>query len=256
MDKLLFVIMIGMFIFILVKNLSLLKRYKQNKEYVESYQDILHNKENCYERICAFIEKEKTNEYKNKANIIKLFCELNNDLDYRKTIEDLDIKAIYYSKGKIDKNSLKFNSDSFIFIMLVLAKAYEKGKNDVIETIVNKVCELTELENRLEHKEIIELANALNKVEDKGSAFMHSLLDGTYTEYAYDKNMIGIYKRIASSTLAFNLEQFDDYFKNDLHNFAKSMIGENFLKSLGIYELYQPIEEEVVEEDKQEENKE
>lgn len=258
MDKLLFVIMIGMFIFILVKNFSLLKRYKQNKEYVDSYQAVLHNDENCYERINSFVEQEKTNEFKNKGRIIKLYCELNNDLDYQKTLDELNIRDIYYAKGKLDANQVKFNSDSFIFIMIVLAKAYSKNKNDVIDSLVNKVSELTELDNRLEYKEIIEFGNALKAVEDKGNGFMHNLLDGQYTEYVYDKNLIGLYKRIASSTLAFNNEEFDDFFRGDLHSFAKSMIGESILRSLGIYETYKPIEEVKFEDpviEQEEENK-
>lgn len=243
MDKLLFVIMIGMFIFISVKNFSIFKRYKQNKEYVECYQVVLHNGENCYERIKTFIEKEKTNEFKNKGNIIKLYCELNNDLDYEKTLNDLDIKQIYYKKNKLDSNLTKFNSDSFVFIMLVIAKAFEKNKTETIDGLVDKISQLSELDNRLECKQIIELANAVKGVEDKGSTFMHNLLDGQYTEYVYDKKLIGLYKRIASSILAFNNEEFDEFFRSDLHDFSKSFIGECLLKSLGIYETYKPIEE-------------
>ena len=63
----------------------------------------MHNEENCYERICAFIEKEKTNEYKNKANIIKLFCELNNDLNDLNGIE----KCINLEWLNFENNSIK-----------------------------------------------------------------------------------------------------------------------------------------------------
>ena len=252
MDKLMFFILIVMFIFITVKNLSVFSRFKRNKEYIESYKQVLHNDENCYEKICDYVEKEKALDYKNKAAIIKLYCELNNDLDYQKTLDSIDIKAIFYKNEKLNNDYLKYNSDFFIFAMLVQAKAFEKSKIDVIEILVNKLNELTLLDSRLEIKLFNELGKALTNKEDKGLEFMRNLIDGNYSEYTYDKNMIGLYKRVAASILAFHNEEFDEYFKNDLHNFSGSIIGACFLRNLGIYETYKPIEEEVTEDENKE----
>lgn len=251
MDKLLFVIIFGMLAFIVIRNFSLFKSYKHNKEYIAAYQDVLHNEENCYERICNYIDNEDLESYQNKARIIKLYCELNNDINYKNTLDVLDIKSIYYSKDKIDNDCLKYNTDSFIFLMLVETKAYEKDKAEVIDALVKQINNLPELENRLETKQIKEIANALIDGEDKGSNFLHQLINGEYTDYAYDKNLITLYKRIGASILAFNNEEFDEYFVNDLYDFAKSLIGQNMLKSLGLFDKYSQKPEEIQESNKE-----
>lgn len=243
MDKLLFIVMTGILVFVFFKNISLFKRYKQNKSYIDCYQAVLYGKEDGYNLITEYIEKEKSEEYKNKARIIKLISELENGLDYSKTTEDLDIKSLFYKKGSPDKTLLRLNSDSFVFIMMVIIKAYKKNKFELIEKIIDKVNVLPELEGRLEYQEIKALANVLTNKEYKDFSLFYSLLEGTYTQYSYDKNMIGLYKRIASSTLEKNKETFDEYFKNDLYSFAKSMIGKNILIDYDLYETYKPVEE-------------
>lgn len=254
MDILFFVLTIGILVFICIKNLSLIKRYKHNKQYIASYQNVFHNKENSYEDIKTYIEKEKSEEYKNKARIIKLYYELENKLDYKSTIDEIDIRSIYYTNGTLDNNLLKYNSDSFIFTMLAMAKAYENNNKDVIESLNSKFMECSELENSLEYKEVLALANALNNKEDRGSALFHSILDGNYVEYSYDKNLIGLYKRIAAAVSIFNMDEIEEFFRNDLHSFANTFIGECFLKSLGLFDIYKSVEEKT-QESKQEENK-
>lgn len=252
MDKLLFVIMIGMLIFISYKNITLIKRYKHNKEYIESYKNVLEDSENAHNIISNYIESETSLEYKNRAKIIKLYCELNKNIDYVETLNDIDLKPIYFNKDKYDNKLVNLNSDSFVFIILSIAKAYECGKNDVGNVLVEKLKAIPELERRLEYQEVIVFFDVLTKSSKDGIKFMNDVLNGSYTEYIYEKNLIGLYKRIASSTLAFKKQDIDEYFINDLHKFSKSKIGASILMSLGIYEKYKPLEDDVVE-DKQEE---
>lgn len=240
MDKLLFAIMIGMLIFISYKNITLIKRYKHNKEYIESYRSVLEDTETAHNIISNYIETEKSLEYKNRAKIIKLYCELNKDLQYTETLNDIDLKPIYFNKGKYDNKLVNLNSDSFVFMILSIAKAFECGKNDVLDTLLEKLKEVPELERRLEYQEVIAFSNCL--LNKDGIDFMKGMIDGSYTEFVYEKRMIGLYKRIATSTLAYKDEQLDEYFTNDLHKFSATKIGESILKSLGIYDKYLPLE--------------
>lgn len=253
MDSLMFAVLIALLIFICVKNASLVKRYKHNAKYIEVYKKVIHNEENSYEAIKDYIANEKSAEFKHKAYIIQLFSELENSKEYVDTAKAIDLKELFYTKGKIDSNKIKLNSDSFIFIILDIAKAYEKGNKDATEILSEKLDEIENLNNHLEYQTIKAFIRAISKNGDLGNPFMKNLIEGNYTDYQYDKNMIGLYKRTASSTLAFNKEEFDDYFKNDLYSFAKTFIGECLLKSLGIFEDYKPSEEVV--EENQEENK-
>lgn len=246
MDKLLFAVMFALIIFIGFKNATLIKRYKQNKTYIDTYQKVLRNDENSYDEIKNYIENEKSEEFKNKAKVIKLYCELNSNAEYKDTLSDIDLKAIFYSKGKVDSNLAKVNTDAFIFMILALTKAYDLRQFDAIEIMANKLRELEGLETRLEYKETLDIADVLIDKSNDLTMFK-SLLEGTYTSYQYDKNIIGLYKRMASTMLAFKNVDFDEYYKNDLHSFAKSTIGNIVMKNLGIYETYKPIEEETPE---------
>jgi len=245
MDKLLFVVMGFILTYIIISNFSLIKRYKQNKTYIASYQEVLYNKENSYDNISNFIENEKSLEFKNKGRVIKLYSELCNGLDYSETLNLIDFKAIFKIKGKYKNNLVNLNSDSFVFVILVMIKAYVLKKKDISKVLIDKLNEVSELQTRLEYQEILALASALNRKDDYGTGFMKNVLEGGYTDYYYEKNMIGLYKRIAASILTFNLESIDEYFKNDLYSFAKPIIGESILKGLGLYEEYKPqIKEE------------
>lgn len=258
MDGLLFVVMFGLIIFIGIKNFSLLKRYKHNKTYIEAYQKVLHNEEDSYAAISDYVKTEKSAEFINKARIIKLYSALENNEDYKETLAELDLSAIFYKKGAIDHNLVKLNSDSFIFLVLVMSKAYATNHIKVIEALQNKLREVGTLVKYLEYAETFAVGEILsNKSNDV--TFFSGMIDGNYTSYQYEKNLIGLYKRIAASMLAFKNAQFDEFFRNDLHNFAKSMIGSNLLKNLGLYETYKPFEEPTPEpqiEESKEENKE
>lgn len=252
MDSLMFAVLFVLLIFICIKNVSMTRRYKHNAKYIETYKKVIHNEENSYDAIKKYIEEEKSLEFKNKAYIIKLFSELDNGKEYIDTAKSIDFKEILYVKGKLDNNQIKLNSDSFIFVILDIAKAYEKGNKDAIEILSEKINEIEGLDNRVEYATVNAFIKAIRKDGDLGTPFMKNLLDGNYTEYQYDKNMIGLYKRTAAATLAFGKEEFDEFFRNDLHSFSKTFIGECLLKSLGIYEEYKPIEEEIEEENKEE----
>ena len=88
------------------------------------------------------------------------------------------------------------------------------------------------------------------------------MLDGGFAKYEYEKNLIGLFKRFASSTLAYSGEPMEDYYKEDLHSFAGTQIGKTYMRDLEILEKYPPRtpkeeeKEEIKEEVSQEETKE
>lgn len=247
MENILFIFILAMIAYITYKNISLISRYRFNKKYINIYKDALNNTENCLENVDKFISNCKDLEFKNKGKILKLYVELDKGLDYLDTLESIDLKAIYYKNDKISFSNVNLNSDSFIFIMMAMARAKRVNKKDVVEKLSGKIEELTELNNNIEYLETIALKNALLEKEDKGNGLFNSLLDGTYTEHKYEKNLIGLYKRFASSTLVYNKQAIDEYFDGDLKSFSSTLIGRCYMKDLGIYDKY------IQTEDKQEE---
>lgn len=246
MDTLLFVVMGGLIIYIGYSNFTLIKRYKQNKLYIEYYEDVLNDTEGCYQNIINFIEKEKTEEFKNKGKVIKLYYELGHGIN-EDTLSQIDFSKIFCKKNGVDDKQVNLNSDTFVFAMLAMAKAYSNKDNQTIETLANKLSNVEGLEYHLEYQLCSAFAKALTNSDDKGIALFKSLLEGTYTDYKYEKNMIGLYKRIAAMMLIFSNEEVEDYFKSDMHQFAKPLIGRCFLQDLNLYEQYKPVDEEVEE---------
>ena len=239
----LFIFLIIILIFIVYKNVVLISRFKYNKKYMNLYQAVFNYHDDAYEQVLKFINETKSQEYKNKARILKIFSELDSGKDYSKTLQELDLKSLYYKKDKLSYEQLKLNCDSFVFMMMLLAKAYNKKVKAFSKELLAKINEIEGLENRIEYLEIIALNNCLNKYEDFGIAYAKMLHDGSYSEYDYEKNLIGLYKRIASTILAFNKILADEYYEADLHSFAKNLIGRNIMKDMGIYDAYPPIEE-------------
>ena len=239
MGSILYLLMFAMIIFIVVKNFSLLKRYKFNKKYIEIYREVLKEDENAYDHVNEFIAEQKKEEYINKVKVLKLYVELKNDLDYTNTLDSLDVRKIYYNdKNKFDPNLAIYNSDTFVFIIMCMTKAYAKLKINVIKKLYEEVKALSDLEEHVEYQEVLAVNDALFEKNDCGIAFFNCLLNGEYTKLKYDKNMVGIYKRIAAASLVYKYEPISDYDNEDLKTFAKSLIGKQMLSDLKIYDKY------------------
>ena len=237
------ILMILVLGYVLYRNMNMLNKYKHNKDYIECYRKMLEKDESAYDDICKYIEKETLEEFKSKAYVLKLHEELDRGLD---------------ANGRFSANKLTSNIDGFIWLFMDLAKARQLSKFDVMNELKEKMSNLVGLEDRVEYRLFIAIYNALNEKEDGGIEFLNQLLDGSYYELQYDKGLISMYKRFASATLAYANEPLEDYYKEDLHEFAATSIGANFMRDLEIYDKYLPrevIAEQIKEDEQEEENK-
>ena len=249
-----FAAMMALLAYVLYRNIVLVTRYRHNKEYIECYKLMLDNDDTALSRIDKYIEAETSEEFKNKGRVLKIYQQLNVGEDAVPAMNELNLKEIFMKNGNITKNQLSLNIDIFVWLYLDLAKARRLSKFDVLNGLHDKINEL-ELDNRIEFQLANSIYNALCEKEDAGVEFFTSMLEGTYKQYDYEKNLIGLYKRFSSSTLAYSGEPMDDFYKEDLHAFAKTAIGKVYMTDLEIYDKYPPIEdktEEVTEENKEE----
>ena len=249
MDIVFFIALLCLIAYVGYRNFELFKRYRHNKQYIDCYRTMLNDDEDAYEKVNAFIDKESNLEYKNKGLILRLFIEIGKGLDYRQTLEELDLKEIFYKKGKYSKQLVALNSDIFIWYYLDMARARRFSRFDVLDKLNDKLFGLNELEVRVEFQLAKAICNALREKEDAGVEFLSGLLEGNYTQYVYEKNLIGLYKRFSASTLAYSGEPMEDYYKNDLHSFAGTLIGKNYMSELEIFDKYPPVEEKKEEEE-------
>ena len=241
MEYTFFILMILLLAYVLYRNMNMLGRYRHNKEYIECYQKMLSNDENAYDAICKYIEKEKSAEFISKANVLKIHEELERNMDCKQTLDGIDLAEIFTVNGKLNQTKLTMNTDVFIWLYMDMAKARQLSRFDVMNSLMKKLDEVPELQNRVEYLLAKAIYNALNENEDGGVEFLNGLLQGNYTELGYDKGLIGLYKRFASSTLAYINEPIDDYYKEDLHAFANTLIGSNYMRDLEIYDKFPPV---------------
>ena len=241
-----FAAMMALLAYVLYRNIVLVTRYRHNKEYIECYKLMLDNDDTALSRIDKYIEAETSEEFKNKGRVLKIYQQLNVGEDAVPAMNELNLKEIFMKNGNITKNQLSLNIDIFVWLYLDLAKARRLSKFDVLNGLHDKINDLG-LENRIEFQLANSIYNALCEKEDAGVEFFTSMLEGTYKQYDYEKNLIGLYKRFSSSTLAYSGEPMDDFYKEDLHAFAGTSIGKTYMKDLEIYEKYPPKEDEAEE---------
>ncbi len=256
MEVLFFAVLLALLAYVMYRNVSLFSRYKHNKEYIECYKEMLGNMDGAYDHVCAYIDNEKSLEYKNKGLVLKLYQQLGRGEDCADTLEQLDLKQIFYRKDKYSRQQLMMNTDIFVWLYLDMARARKLSKFDVLNALYEKLQELDQMEHRVEYQTCKAIYNALCEKEDAGVEFLSSLLDGGFAaNYEYDKNLIGLFKRFAAATLAYSGEPMEDYYKEDLHVFASTQIGRNYMDDLEIYEKYLP-KNQTASEDPLEENEE
>lgn len=250
MDKMIFIGLGVVLLFLIYKNFSMYKRIKLNKNYVGIFNQIFkQDNENAYADIANYIAETENEEFKNKGRIFKLFIELRDGLPYENTLADLDFTPLFYEKDKADYQKISFNSDTFVWIITVMTKASKKGQSELIDEMMQKLALHHELlANRIEYVLCKSVSDSLKQEADLGIPFMRALINGDYEEYKYDTRLIGIYKKIATAFLAYNHQELGEYEIEDIRMLASSLIGTFILQDLDMYEEYGP-KAEVIEDE-------
>ena len=239
------VILIGLgliLLFVLYKNVGMYKRIKFNKTYVELFNKVLkEDNERAYEDVVEYVNKTENIEFKNKGRIFELYLELAKDLPYEETLNELDFRELFYNGEKVSMEKVGYNSDTFVWIIALFARARKHDKLEIIDVIMAKL-KLYEdlLKNYVEYTLCLSVARAIKGEDDLGVTFMRQLIDGDYAKYKYDTRLIGIYKRIATSFLAYTHQELNEDEVNDIRLLAASLVGSFILKDIDMYEEYKP----------------
>ena len=241
-----YIILFGIMVFVTMKNVKMIMRYKHNGKYVDCYKAMMSEEDHAIGKINEYIAGEKNEEFAVKGKILKIYALLSNGEYCLDDINELDIHSLAYKNGKVSKDMMFINSDSFVWIIMIMVKAKMLDKVGLLEAMHTKMMEYDDdLCGYVEFASVKNAYSALCDKDDKGIVFFNRLLNGEYTDYLYDKNLIGLFKRMASSFLTYLKEDLDEYFRNDLYSFAQTLVGRTFLMDLGLYETYKPKDTEV-----------
>ena len=253
MDLIFLVILIALTISMFSKNFKKAGQYRKDKTYIDIYTKILKNEEGAYDELVSYLGSETDTCLKAKSNLIKTYVDLdkhpeNVDSD----IDEIDfMHDIFFDGENFSKEKIILNSEAFIWLILILSKARANTMIDVMNHINDKVSAYDEeMKDYVEYQVYKSAYLSLLEKNFDGIKFLKTLLSGEYQEYKYDKNLIGIYKKIAASLLAYMAEPLDDGDDDLIKEFTETLIGSRFTKDLEIYDRFHM--EEVKEESSEE----
>lgn len=243
MDLIFLVILIVLTISMFSKNFKKAGQYRKDKTYIDIYTKILKNEEGAYDELVSYLGTETDACLKAKSNLIKTYVDLDkhpenvdNDIDEIDFMHD-----IFFDGENFVKEKIILNSEVFIWLILILSKARTNTMIDAMNHINDKVSAYDEeMKDYVEYEVYKSAYLSLLEKNLDGIKFLKTLLSGEYQEYKYDKNLIGIYKKIAASLLAYMAEPLDEGDDDLIKEFTETLIGSRFTKDLEIYERFVP----------------
>ena len=245
--NMLYVLLIVIIIALTVRNVIQVKKIKNEGTFVNVYSKILKRDLNAYEEIKNYVAQEKDEALKNKARLLLIYEMMMNNEDPMDVAEETNLDALFTTKGIYNAKLANRNSDVFIWLALVFAKARNTSMFDVIGCLTNKINQYEKyFEKQLEYHLFRGICSAIAERNDVDSAFLGRLLNGDYVEMTYDQKLIGLYKRIAACYLVYLGDVVDEYFENDLHKFASTSIGRCLMSDLEIIDKYPPMNDDEV----------
>ncbi len=249
------------FILLIVRMFLMSKRTNKSKKLIDVVNSI-GDKEEFFHNMEEFEETMKDDEeFLNKGRVIKLwgYAFHNEFLDFENVLNSINVDKLM-SHNKNGTVSISENEDAFFYLYLGIPNILEKDGMPLYRKQLKE--KMDQYSDVLKNQLVKELGNEVNKFyeneEDKGLHFYEDLLSGNYSQYQYSKSLIGIYKSIANATAAYlykeqgNAEKYEEC-KPMLENFAKSGIGERWIKQLGL-EVEKEVEEETIEVSNEEED--
>ena len=245
------IILYGLLIFMIFRTISLSKRSKKSKQLIEALQ-YADDANQFFPKIDEAIASQEDIEYQTKAKILKLWgmAYHNQVEDFKPLLDEISLDALFKQERGI--TSIQMNEDSFFYLLLAIPNLLQAKDNMELIDVINE--KVQPYQDVLQNQIVYALSQECNKFykheDDCGETFYNKLLDGDYGEYSYSKNMIGLYKAIASANLAklyeeTNPEKYQEQM-DMVETFNQMSVGARWIQCIGL-ELK---EEEVVEEEK------
>ncbi len=244
MNALFLIILVVITIFMTANNFKRMKQYRKDKTYIELYTKVLKNTDGSYDELVTYIDGEQDTCLKAKSKLIKLYedIKLNNNVDG--LLEEDFVKDIFYVNDVFSKEKATLNSEVFIWYILILSRCRTLSLIDVMDKLYEKVNEhQSDLSCLVEYQCFMSAYEVLLEKGNDGLVFLKKLLSGDYTEYSYDKNLVGIYKKVAACLLSYAGEIVEESDELLIKDFTTTLIGNSFTKDLDIYDKYADKEE-------------
>ncbi|NLC96998.1 MAG: hypothetical protein GX675_05470 [Erysipelotrichaceae bacterium] len=229
-------IIIGIMFFNILK---LSKRNNRSKKLINVVKTF-NGKEVFFENIENFINTINDNEFLNKGRIVKVWGLIYYGR-YDEVVEESK-KINFNNLLSTNKKgySIENNEDSIYYYLLASQNTlYSNNKIDIMKQLNNLFTIKEDINETLIYKIYESNQKYYFKEDDLGKNFFENVLEGNYSEYYYNKKLIGIYKSIVTIVLAKiyidenEKEKFNDL-KEDLYNYKETVIGNRFIEELNL----------------------
>lgn len=212
------------------------------------------NKEDTFFELAGKAEiEEKDAEYLQKCRVIRLWADAfyNKEDDFKNTLDKIDLSVLTGKDGNVS-----LNEDAFFYLYLIIPHfLYTEKRNEQINLLNDKLKDV-KADGTLIYALAKENVKFYKNEDDLGKTFYEKVIEGDYADYKYSKQLIGLYKDIISSMLLaiYKKEENTNKYNDTLpvvREFAKSPLGDRWVKELGL----DVCEEKSEENKKEEENK-
>lgn len=240
----LYLIVLAIILFAMtIKNIITIRKSANAKEYTHIYQSFLRDEEDVESKLEAYLNKEKSLEFINKARILKVYLDIEKGYDAVASCNSIDFKEIMFAKDKFSDEMYVNNADSNAWLILNIVKANKENKQDVADTLINRINEYEQYLNKyVEYNTLTSIYKCLYNIDDEGVEFLRKLLNGEYAGYSYNKKMVGLFKKLAATILIYKGETLSEDDVLLVKDFANNYIGRKIMTDLSIYDQYKPLE--------------
>ena len=255
MNSIFVVIMFVVLIMMFSSSTRKLRAAKKDGRYVDCYLKVLRDEEGSHENLNNYINEETSPELKNKSLIVKVYTDMLDQQNVSETVERINFEDVFGVNGNNTSERVTRNSDSFVWLILDLAKAKELGNEGLMDTLYEKVSQYA-MDNQVEYLVFKAAYEIFKNKEDKDTSFLKKFLQGDYVGYAYDKQLVGFFKKFAATLLVYANEEVAPEDEGMLKDFALTQIGNRLMKSLNLLDRYLVKENDEEAPQVEEENKE
>ena len=233
------IMIIFMIFYMIYSNIGMGKKTVKSKKLNAVLQD-MPDKDLIFQELDEMIAEETDPAFTAKYQVIKVWASIyhNENEMFLENLEKLDIDPLI-SDGK--NNTIMNYEDSFFYLLLAIPNRLFYAEEP--ELMAKYYEKLEPYKETLKNYLVYALGMAARKYyqneEDLGREMYIKLDEGEYGEYKYNKQLIGVYKNIASAFLAgIALQQNDmELYEQQLpyiKSFTTSSLGKRWLKELGI----------------------
>lgn len=228
-----------MVFYMIYSNIGLGRKTAKSRRLNAVLQD-MPDKDQIFKELDEMTATENDPAFVAKYQVIKLWASIyhNENEMFLDILDKLDIDPLI-SDGK--RNTIINYEDSFFYLFLAIPnRLFYAEEPELMEKFYEKIEPYHDtFQNLLVYALGMAARKYYQNIEDLGREMYVKLDEGEYGEYKYNKQLIGIYKNIASSFMAgIALQQNDmELYEKQipyLQSFATGGLGSRWLKELGI----------------------